>query len=262
MFGRKTLKEIATTLGVSFPTLQKAFDSLNFPQGLLHPIPSRPINLLIDATFFGREYGYLCFHDTEHIIWFKEIKTENVAELREGLYALKKAGYSFKSVTIDGRSGYYNNIKKVLGPVPIQMCLYHQKAIVRRYITDRPKTLCGQELKSLLTLLCTLPTEEFIERFYLLREKHKIFLNQRNISKGFKHQKLRAAFRSLAANLPYLFTYRDIASATIPSTINYLEGMFAHLKEKVKIHRGLNQQRKKKSGCLLPLKQVISIPFF
>ena len=245
MFGRKTLKEIASTLDISFPTLQKAFDSLDFSQGLSQPASTSSINLIIDATFFGREYGYLCFHDTKRVIWFKEIKTENVHELRKGLYALKDAGYTFKSVTIDGRRGYYNNIKKVLGPVPIQMCLYHQKAIIRRYITDRPKTLCGQELKGLMALLCLLQTEEFIERFYQLKDKYKIFLNQRNANKTFKHQKLRAAFRSLAANLPYLLTFRDIQASTIPSTINHLEGMFSHLKEKVKIHRGLNQSRKK-----------------
>lgn len=237
-------------LNISIPTLIERFDKLYFPQGLLHR-PISAINLVIDATFFGRGYGYLCFHDCKHIIWFKEIKTENVAELRQGLIDLKEAGYRFKSVTIDGRKGYYNNIKKILGPVPIQMCLYHQKAIIRRYITDKPKSSCGMELKELMRELCYLPAELFIAKFYSLKEKHKHFLQQRNVTKGFKHQSLRAAFRSLESNLPYLFTYQDIPESTIPTTINHLEGLFAHLKEKIKIHRGLNKKRKKKAICFL-----------
>ncbi|MFN5351336.1 MAG: hypothetical protein ACK5BE_01800 [Alphaproteobacteria bacterium] len=84
--------------------------------------------------FFGREFGYLCFHDTSKIIYFHEIKNETLADLRQGLYAIKNAGFQIKSVTIDGRRGAYPAIKKIFGPVPIQMCLFHQKAIIRRYI--------------------------------------------------------------------------------------------------------------------------------
>ena len=29
------------------------------------------------------------------------------------------------------------------------MCLFHQKAIIRRYIADKPKSRCGIELKEL-----------------------------------------------------------------------------------------------------------------
>jgi hypothetical protein len=39
----------------------------------------------------------------------------------------------------------FNNIRKLLGNIPIQMCLFHQKAIVRRYITDRPRSRCGKD---------------------------------------------------------------------------------------------------------------------
>jgi hypothetical protein len=206
---------------------------------------------VIDATFFGRSYGYLCFHDTKNMIWFKEIKTETVAELRGGLRTLQEVGYKFKSVTIDGRRGYYNNIKKILGPVPIQMCLFHQKAIIRRYITDRPKSLCGQDLKDLMNKLCTLEAEEFVNQFYALKAKHKNFLNSKGESKGFKHQNLRAAYRSIATNLPYLFTHQDIKVSMIPTTINTSEGRFSHLKEKIKMHRGLSNERKKKAISFL-----------
>ena len=39
---------------------------------------NQPINLLIDATFFGREFGFLVFHDCQKVIYLKEIKTESI----------------------------------------------------------------------------------------------------------------------------------------------------------------------------------------
>jgi hypothetical protein len=77
---------------------------------------------MADATFFGHDYGYLCFHDAHRIIWFREIRSEGVKHLRRGLHELKEAGFRIKSITIDGRAGYYNAIRKLLGGVPIQMC--------------------------------------------------------------------------------------------------------------------------------------------
>jgi hypothetical protein len=37
------------------------------------------------------------------VIYFKEIKTESVKDLREGIIALKSANYCIIIVTIDGR---------------------------------------------------------------------------------------------------------------------------------------------------------------
>lgn len=208
----------------------------------------KPINLQADATFFGREYGFLVFHDGCNVIYFKEIKTESVKYFREGIRAVKAAGFSIHSVTIDGRRGYINAIRKLIGNIPIQMCLFHQKAIVRRYITDRPRNQCGRDLKELMYLLCKPERQqEFIDKFYLLKDKYYGFLHERNEFGQYKHQALRSAFKSIETNLLYLFTYTDFKNLNITPTINHLEGLFGHLKERIKIHRGLNQKRKKKA---------------
>jgi aspartyl-tRNA synthetase len=206
------------------------------------------VNLLIDATFFGREYGYLCFHDTKRIIYFKETKNENVRDLQEGLLILQSANYKFKSITIDGRRGYYNNIRKILGNIPIQMCIFHQKAIIRRYITDKPKSRCGQELKELAKRITDQKNHQlFINNFYKLKEKYQFYLHERNKNGDFKHQALRSAFKSLESNLSNIFVYSDNKTLNIPPTNNHLEGIFGHLKERIKIHRGLLKNRKKKA---------------
>lgn len=221
------------------------------PEGLQEDASSdvvKPINLLIDATFFGREYGFLVFHDCQKVIYFKEIKTESVKDFREGIIAIKAANYSILSITIDGRRGYIKNIEKLLGKIPIQMCLFHQKAIVRRYITDRPRSQCGKDLKELMHLICKPEfQQEFINQFYELQKQYCYFLNQRNELGHYRHSSLRSAFRSIDSNMIYLFIYTDIKNSNIPPTNNHLEGMFGHIKERVKIHRGLDKNRKKKA---------------
>ncbi len=250
--GRRTIAEICSDLDVSAPKLIKEFDNLDDVfEGIQEDVlvdRVRPINLQVDATFFGREYGFLVFHDGCNVIYFKEIKTESVKHFREGIKAIKTAGFSIHSVTIDGRRGYINAIRKLLGNIPIQMCLFHQKAIVRRYITDRPRNQCGIDLKELMHLLCKPERQqEFIDRFYLLKDKYHGFLHERNEFGQYKHQSLISAFKSIETNLLYLFTYTDFKNSNITPTINHLEGLFGHLKERIKIHRGLNQKRKKKA---------------
>ena len=141
-----------------------------------NPIP-RPINLLVDATFFGREYGFLVFHDCNKVIYFKEIRTESIQHFREGLISIRDCGYYIiHYVTVDGRRGYINNIRKLLGNIPIQMCIFHQKAIVKRYITDRPRSEVGRKLKSIMNHLCksNCPElhQEFIDQFYALNDRY------------------------------------------------------------------------------------------
>ena len=128
------------------------------------------------------------------------------------------------------------------------MCLFHQKAIIRRYITDRPRSKCGKDLKELMHLLCKPECQqEFIDQFYKLKDQYYYLLQQRNEFGQYKYSNLKSAFRSIDSNMFYLFTYTDIKDLHIPSTNNHLEGMFGHLKEKIKIHRGLDRNRKKKA---------------
>lgn len=251
LLGRRIIREISIIYDVSYSKVIKEFDKFDTKEGVQEDVLedlAKPINLVVDATFFGREYGFLVFHNTERVVYFKEINTESVKYFKEGIRAIKSAGFTINSVTVDGRRGYINNIRKLLGNIPIQMCLFHQKAIIRRYITDKPRSECGRELKELMHLLCkSKHQQEFIDQFYHLESKYHGFLHQRNELGQYKHQALKSAFRSINQNITYLFTYTDFKELNIPSTINHLEGLFGHLKERIKIHRGLNKNRKKKA---------------
>lgn len=253
------MSEIAENLNISTKTLSRKFDALKLCQeknkNHHHENPSVKhdslINLVLDATYFGREYGFFCFSDGKNIIYFKEIRTEGVKAFRECLFHLENnLGYRFSSFVLDGKRGFINNIKKLYPHRPIQMCHFHQKAIIRRYITDNPQTKCGQELKELMRDLSSKKDPQiFIDRFFELKEKYQFFLRQRSEKNNdqFRYQSLRSAFRSINYHLPYLFTYKEHPELKIPNTTNDLEGKFAHLKEKIKIHRGMTEKRKKKA---------------
>ena len=103
------------------------------------------------------------------------------------------------------------------------------------------------ELKKLMLNLSEQEPQEFIDRFFYLKEKYQYFLKQRNDKDNFRHQAIRSAFASITYHLEYLFTYKEHPNLNISNTTNNLEGKFSHLKERVKIHRGLTKNRKKKA---------------
>lgn len=230
---------------LSIPTLNKMFD--NYRVEFKIPEPTfAPVNLLYDATFFGREYGFIVFHDNKSVVYFEQIKTETVIAVKRGLDKLRAKGYTFKSLTVDGKRGIIKMFEREFPNVPIQFCHFHQQAIIRRYITNNPKTECGIDIKILMRDLKHSTIEEFALRLKELEKKHAIFIAEKNEKGDWKHKRIRSAIRSLKTNLPYLFAYKNRPELNIPNTTNRLEGLFAHLKEKVKIHRGLRTDRKKK----------------
>ena len=52
--------------------------------------------------------------------------------------------------------------------------------------------------------------------------------------------------RSLVTNLPHLFVFEEWRELDIPNTTNFLDGLFADLKNKLHNHNGLSTSRKKK----------------
>lgn len=65
-----------------------------------------------------------------------------------------------------------------------------------------------------------------------------MFLSERNEEWGFKHKRVRQAYRSLKNTLKYLYTYEFLKEKIqLLTTTNSLEAVFWHLKQKIGIHR-------------------------
>ena len=131
------------------------------------------------------------------------------------------------------------------------MCQFHQGAIIRRYLTKKPKLKAAQELIDVVNFMKQTDKESFEGALQLWIEKWRFFHDERtvNIESGksfYTHKRLRSAYRSLKNNLPWLFTWYDYIELNIPNTTNAIDGHFADLKNKLRTHNGLSLARKMK----------------
>ena len=205
--------------------------------------------MIADVTFFNHWYGFIVFRSPtlKKNLYYKQIPYETINEYALGRYTLEKQGFIISAIVLDGRPG----VRKVFEDIPIQMCHFHQKQIVRRYLTLKPKLEAGIELKEIVAGLCTDTKEEFVNKLNQWYQRWEYFLKERTIDETTKHwhythRRIRSAYRSLKTNLPYLFTYLEYPELNIPNTTNSLDGSFANLKELVRIHRGFNDALKRK----------------
>ena len=132
------------------------------------------------------------------------------------------------------------------------MCHFHQAKTVRRYITKKPRLQAGKDLKKIMYRLTQTNEKNFTKKLDKWYEIYKDFIEEKSINletckSYYTHQKVRAAYRSLRANLPYLFTKSKHKNINIPNTTNTLDGgTFSPLKILIKIHRGLSKNLKLK----------------
>lgn len=217
---------------------------------VIEPIKSQEVILVLDATFFKRIFGVLVVR-TPHLkrnIYWKEITSETINEYLEARIAVEKMRFKIKAVVIDGRPG----VRNLFLDVPVQMCHFHQRQIINRYLTLNPKLEASIELKNISSTLCHTNKQKFTHILDLWHDKWADFLKERTINPDnpkrwfYTHKRARSAYRSLKSNLPYLFTYQSFPELKIPNTTNSLDGYFSHLKELVKIHRGLKSTIKHK----------------
>ncbi len=203
--------------------------------------------LVIDALFFGRESGILIFRSPtlgKNLGW-RTIWKEEAEDYALGVAELRLAGFEITGVTADGRPGVLKRLAAM--GLPVQMCHFHQIQIVTRYTTRYPRLPAAKELVKLAQMLPE--TDEASFRYWLeeWQGKWENFLNEKSwdeIKKRWRytHERLRKAHRSLTRHLPYLFTYHH--HPDMPNTTNSLDGGFAHLRDKLRIHRGLRWHRK------------------
>ena len=185
-------------------------------------------------------------HRKENVYW-TEIESETLDEYRCARDTLEGLGFIIMAVVADGKPG----LKPLYKKLPMQMCHFHQKAIITRYLTRRPKLQAGIELRELMHDLCNTDEKSFTKELADWHTQWKAFLAEKttNPETGkwhYTHKRLRSAHRSLKTNLPYLFTYKKSPELNIPNTTNGLEGSFAYLKELVRVHRGIKPDLKRK----------------
>jgi hypothetical protein len=183
--------------------------------------------------------------DLKKNLYWTEITTETAAVYLEARQILEELGYTFEAMVLDGRKG----IREVFTDIPVQICHFHQLAAIKRYLTSRPKLEAGIELRAVALALPKLNENLLTQALDEWYTKWQEFLKERTYTEDRKHwqythRRIRAAYRSLKTNLPYLYTYQKYPHLKIPNTTNSLDGSFSHLKDLLRLHRGLKRQRR------------------
>jgi hypothetical protein len=208
---------------------------------------ARAVIVLMDTTYWGRNFGVMLFKDaiTKENLLKYYVNHETNKLYQQGIKELQSKGYTVLAIVCDGRRGLLNSF----GDIPVQMCQFHQAAIIRRYITKKPRLQASIDLNKLVRLMIKTDKESFIGALNEWFIKWEFFLNERTINKEtgksyYTHKRLRSAYRSLNTNLKWLFTWYDNIELGIPNTTNAIDGHFADLKNKLRNHNGLNLKRK------------------
>jgi len=191
-------------------------------------------------------WGVILFRDAKEKenLWWKYIDTEKESYYFEGKDFLLSLGYTVLSVTCDGFSGNIN----VFRGFPLQMCHFHMKKIVTRNVTLKPKTEAGQVILAISQTLTYTSETDFAFRIRSFYSKYSNILNEKTYHPdgrwSYTHDGVRRAYFSLVHWFPYLFIYR--MNTDIPNTTNTCDGHFSHIKDVVRIHRGLHRSLKQK----------------
>lgn len=201
-------------------------------------------------TFWGRGYGVIVFRSPtlKRNLWWKESLFETPWVYQEGLEHLCAHGWTITGAVIDGKRGIAQLFEH--SGIPVQYCQFHQVKTVTKYLTRKPQTEAGQELRVLALTLARASEADFTLRLRAWHERWSAFLGERSPALHAKqgwvytHRRVRAAYRSLKTNLTRLFTYQRRPELNIPNTTNTLDGMFSQIKNRLAVHRGLRRDRR------------------
>lgn len=246
--GKQTLDQLASKYKVSERTIRRDLEGMRF----VHKIAKhKEVTVQLDTTYWGRNFGLMVIKDVlrNEILWHKYVRNETIAQYVEGISWLEQNGFKIYGAVIDGMRG----LAQALYPIPVQMCQFHQILITRRYLTQEPDLDASCELLELVKNITKMDKESFIGAFNEWQEKFKDVLNERVQDKRIKRHtppymrpRLRSAYLSLKRNMSLLWTFYDHPETGLPNTNNALEGVFSDLKSKVRAHRGISKENRKK----------------
>lgn len=130
------------------------------------------------------------------------------------------------------------------------MCHFHQRKTINRYLTRNPRLKASKDLQKIMYKLTTTTHKKFTEKLDVWYLEYKDFLEEKSISiitdeEQFTHPRVRAAYKSLITNSPYLFTYKNQKKIVIHNTTNAIDGgVFSPMKKLLKIHNGFSKNLK------------------
>lgn len=140
--GKQTYQQLAKKYNCSKKTIQRKID---LHKVIIPKKEPRKVVVLMDTTYWGRNFGVMLFKDaySKGNLLKYYVKTETNKLYIKGVKELQFKGFEILAIVCDGRKVLLQSFNEI----PVQMCQFHQVAIIRRYITKNPKIRASIELK-------------------------------------------------------------------------------------------------------------------
>jgi hypothetical protein len=251
---KQTLQIISKDSGYSVRTLKRYFHEYLSVPPKLSVYPSEKINLIVDGTYFSNNLCLIVYRD--NTIKFTQLyrltNGEWYEEIKEDLENLLALNVKIESITCDGHRAILKAINKVCKDVKLQRCIIHIQRMCRIWLSANPKSEAGIDLRKIVSTVHLIENEvqkqiwlkELIDWYNLYQD----FVNEKSFSKEtgrywYTHKMLRRSFIVISKALPNMFHY--LQNPWIPKSTNGLESFFGHMKDNLRIHRGLSKQHRK-----------------
>ena len=149
----------------------------------MRTIGSNVVTIVADATFFGKRsdrLGTLVFKDvmSGKIIANKHIERENADDYKQLIDELIDKGFIIQGAVVDRKRG----VIRAFGDISVQMCHFHQIAIVKRYLTSRPKLEASIDLLKICRKLTFITQDRFSDDLNIWYLKYKSFLDEKTLN--------------------------------------------------------------------------------
>ena len=248
VLGKQTIEQISAMSGYSVRQLKRWFYKYleNAPTWSVRRRDS--VNLLIDGTWFPNKLCLVVYRDNciKATLFYRLTDKEREWEIIKDLETLKSMGIRVASVTSDGEANIIRAVKYACPHAVRQRCLAHIERECLAWITQHPKSSAGITLRRLICQISHIKTHNdarwWVMELNKWHKEYEEFIKERTISptgeRSYTHENIRKAYLHAYRAVPDMFKFIDYPE--IPKTTNALESFFGHLKDHMRLHRGLS----------------------
>lgn len=252
VLGKQTIEDIARECGYSARQVHRWVDEYldSSPSWTMNT--SRQIYLLIDGTYYSDGHCLILYRaeNLKRTIFYRFTTHEDDDEIASDLISIRDLGYDVIGITTDGGDNIIRAVQYVFPNVPRQRCVVHVQRDCLASITQRPRFTEAKLFRNLIQDLSIVKTNNdklwWLSMYARWVEDNEEYVFQKAIvsyshQEYYVHNDLRKAYIHLKRALPNLFTY--IEHPGVPKTTNALEAFFGHVKDQIRLHRGLAESR-------------------
>ena len=188
IIGKQSLSQIAYLSGYSTRQLSRWFDEYleDYPTWTIRG--EGKVNLLIDGTWFPNKLCLVVYRNenVRDTLFYRLTDDEWEEEIEEDLRNIQALGLEIESVTSDGGKNIIRAISTVCPNALRQRCLAHVQRECLTWLTRRPQSDAGRELRKIVTLICKIESRNDMicwkQMLSEWHEKHVRYINAKSIT--------------------------------------------------------------------------------